>query len=54
MAIAIADMRTLGYLKTTPEVLDLRLLREAMATVYEDLLSKFPTAVSTGKQRLGK
>ena len=33
MAIAIADMRTLGYLKTTPEVLDLRLLREAMATV---------------------
>jgi NitT/TauT family transport system substrate-binding protein len=33
MEIAIADMRALGYLKTTPEVLDLRLLREVLKTV---------------------
>jgi NitT/TauT family transport system substrate-binding protein len=31
MEIAIADMRTLGYLKHTPEVMDLRLLRETLA-----------------------
>jgi NitT/TauT family transport system substrate-binding protein len=33
MDIAIADMRTLGYLKSTPEVMDFRLLREALKTV---------------------
>jgi NitT/TauT family transport system substrate-binding protein len=33
MEVAIADMRTLGYLKSTPEVLDLRLLRDALKTV---------------------
>lgn len=33
MEIAIADMRTLGYLKNTPEVMDLRLLREVLPSV---------------------
>jgi NitT/TauT family transport system substrate-binding protein len=33
MEVAIADMRTLGYLKSIPEVMDLRLLREALKTV---------------------
>jgi hypothetical protein len=33
MEIAIAAMRSLGYLKTVPEVLDLRLLREVLPTV---------------------
>jgi NitT/TauT family transport system substrate-binding protein len=33
MEVAIADMRTLGYLKNTPEVMDLRLLREVLPSV---------------------
>ncbi len=33
MEVAIKDMLTLGYLKKTPEVLDLRLLRETLKTV---------------------
>lgn len=33
MEIAMADMRTLGYLKSVPPVLDLRLLREVLPSV---------------------